>query len=122
MTLYEKSGEFGEAPVVMSNEVIPSLATESFSSVESVETEAVRLNNNRLKSARHLFVQGDDDIVRTFGKPEQVNPEQYRYDTLVRTTGNPSPTIQTSSRLFGNSNVGDLSRTNLQVNNNCPLY
>ncbi len=37
------------------------------------------------------------------------------YDTLVRTTGNPSPTIQTSGRLFGNANVGDPALTNLQV-------
>lgn len=37
------------------------------------------------------------------------------WDTLVRTTGNPSPTIQNQTKLFGNSNVGNLSLTNLQV-------
>jgi hypothetical protein len=37
------------------------------------------------------------------------------WDTLVRTTGNPSPTIQNSTKLFGNSNVGNLALTNLQV-------
>lgn len=37
------------------------------------------------------------------------------YDTLVRTTGNPSPTLATSQRLFGNANVGNIGLTNLQV-------
>lgn len=37
------------------------------------------------------------------------------YDTLVRTTGNPSPTIQNTTNLFGNSNVGNIGLTNLQV-------
>ena len=37
------------------------------------------------------------------------------YDTLVRTTGNPSPTIQNTTALFGNSNVGNTGLTNLQV-------
>jgi len=27
------------------------------------------------------------------------------WDSLVRTTGDPSPTIQTSTQLFGNANV-----------------
>lgn len=37
------------------------------------------------------------------------------WDTLIRTTGNPSPTIGSSTRLFGNANVGNLALTNLQV-------
>lgn len=37
------------------------------------------------------------------------------WDTLVRTTGNPSPAIQNTTNLFGNSNVGNLGLTNLQV-------
>lgn len=37
------------------------------------------------------------------------------YDSLVRTTGNPSPTIAASTRLFGNANIGNLGLTNLQV-------
>lgn len=37
------------------------------------------------------------------------------YDTLVRTTGNPATPINQSTLLFGNSNVGNLSLTNLQV-------
>lgn len=37
------------------------------------------------------------------------------WDTLVRTTGNPTPQLNNSTRLFGNANVGDLALTNLQV-------
>jgi len=37
------------------------------------------------------------------------------WDTLIRTTGNPSPILQQSQRLFGNANVGQLALTNLQV-------
>lgn len=37
------------------------------------------------------------------------------WDSLVRTTGNPAPAIQNSTKLFGNANVGNLSLTNLQV-------
>ena len=37
------------------------------------------------------------------------------WDTLIRTTGDPAQQLQNSTKLFGNSNVGDLSRTNLQV-------
>ncbi len=37
------------------------------------------------------------------------------WDTLIRTTGDPTPTLQASTRLFGNANVGNLSLTNLQV-------
>lgn len=37
------------------------------------------------------------------------------WDTLVRTTGNPSPLLQNTTNLFGNSNVGNLGLTNLQV-------
>lgn len=37
------------------------------------------------------------------------------WDTLVRTYGTPSPVIATSTNLFGNANVGDKSKTNLQV-------
>lgn len=35
------------------------------------------------------------------------------YDTLVRTTGDPSPAIPNSKKLFGNANVGDTGLTNL---------
>lgn len=37
------------------------------------------------------------------------------WDSLIRTTGDPSPTIAQSKNLFGNANVGDLGLTNLQV-------
>ncbi len=37
------------------------------------------------------------------------------YDTLVRTTGDPTPSILNSTKLFGNANVGNLALTNLQV-------
>jgi hypothetical protein len=37
------------------------------------------------------------------------------WDSLIRTTGNPSPAIGASTRLFGNANVGNLALTNLQV-------
>jgi len=37
------------------------------------------------------------------------------WDTLVRTTGNPTNPIINGSKLFGNSNVGDLGRTNMNV-------
>lgn len=37
------------------------------------------------------------------------------WDTLVRTTGDPTPAINNSTRLFGNANVGNLALTNLQV-------
>lgn len=37
------------------------------------------------------------------------------WDTLIRTTGDPSPAIQNNAKLFGNANVGTLSMTNLQV-------
>ena len=37
------------------------------------------------------------------------------WDTLVRTTGNPTAPLQNSTNLFGNSNVGNLALTNLQV-------
>lgn len=37
------------------------------------------------------------------------------YDSLMRTTGDPSPAIAVSTKLFGNANVGDVARTNLQV-------
>ena len=37
------------------------------------------------------------------------------YDTLVRTTGTPAATINASTKLFGNANVGNLAFTNLQV-------
>lgn len=37
------------------------------------------------------------------------------YDTLVRTTGDPSPALVSPTRLFGNANVGQLALTNLQV-------
>lgn len=37
------------------------------------------------------------------------------WDTLVHTTGAPSPALQNTTNLFGNSNVGNLALTNLQV-------
>jgi len=37
------------------------------------------------------------------------------WDTLVRSTGSPATTVQPSSKLFGNANVGQLALTNLQV-------
>lgn len=37
------------------------------------------------------------------------------WDTLIRTTGNPTTPLQNSTNLFGNSNVGNLALTNLQV-------
>ncbi len=37
------------------------------------------------------------------------------WDTLIRTTGDPTPPLQNSTRLFGNANVGSLALTNLQV-------
>lgn len=37
------------------------------------------------------------------------------YDSLIRTTGNPSPVIGATTRLFGNANVGSLQLTNLQT-------
>lgn len=37
------------------------------------------------------------------------------WDTLVRSTGSPTATVNPSSKLFGNANVGQLSLTNLQV-------
>jgi hypothetical protein len=37
------------------------------------------------------------------------------WDSLIRTTGDPTPIIQQSSKLFGNANVGNLALTNLQV-------
>jgi len=37
------------------------------------------------------------------------------WDTLIRTTGDPQTPIVNSSKLFGNANIGDISKTNLQV-------
>lgn len=37
------------------------------------------------------------------------------WDSLVRTTGAPSPAIQPTTILFGNANIGRLDLTNLQV-------
>lgn len=37
------------------------------------------------------------------------------WDTLVRSTGSPTNTIAAQNKLFGNSNVGNLALTNLQV-------
>ncbi len=37
------------------------------------------------------------------------------WDTLIRTTGNPTTPLQAHTNLFGNSNVGQLQLTNLQV-------
>ncbi len=35
------------------------------------------------------------------------------WDTLIRTVGTPSPTIINGAQLFGNSAIGDLSKTNM---------
>ena len=37
------------------------------------------------------------------------------YDTLVRTTGAPSPPVQRRTALFGNANIGQIQLTNLDV-------
>lgn len=37
------------------------------------------------------------------------------WDTLIHVTGNPTTALQNSTNLFGNSNVGNLALTNLQV-------
>lgn len=37
------------------------------------------------------------------------------WDTLIRTTGDPTTPLQPSTRLFGNANVGSLALTNLQI-------
>lgn len=37
------------------------------------------------------------------------------WDSLIRTMSDPSPVIASSTRLFGNANVGKLDLTNLQV-------
>lgn len=37
------------------------------------------------------------------------------WDSLIRTTGDPTPPVQAINNLFGNSNVGNLGLTNLQV-------
>ena len=37
------------------------------------------------------------------------------WDSLVRTTGNPSPSITNNTKLFGNANIGNTALTNLQV-------
>lgn len=37
------------------------------------------------------------------------------YDTLIRTTGNPTTPLSSATNLFGNSNVGQIALTNLQV-------
>lgn len=43
---------------------------------------------------------------------EQIH--QPIYDTLVRSTDSPATTIQSSTMMFGNANVGNLSMTNMQ--------
>jgi hypothetical protein len=37
------------------------------------------------------------------------------YDTLIRTTGDPTTPIVNSSKLFGNGNIGNLAFTNMQT-------
>ena len=37
------------------------------------------------------------------------------YDSLLRTTGAPTTALQSSTKLFGNANVGNLAFTNLQT-------
>jgi len=50
---------------------------------------------------------------RLHGYRERLH--QPLWDTLVRTTGAPSPAIVNSTKLFGNANIGNLSMTNLQT-------
>lgn len=37
------------------------------------------------------------------------------YDTLIRSTGDPTTPIQNGQKLFGNANIGSIGMTNLQV-------
>lgn len=37
------------------------------------------------------------------------------YDTLIRTTGDPSPQLKSSTKIFGNANVGSTEMTNLST-------
>jgi hypothetical protein len=37
------------------------------------------------------------------------------WDTLIRTTGDPTTPIQNGAKLFSNSNIGDLGKTNMNV-------
>lgn len=59
-----------------------------------------------------------DEIVRHSDESRRAGlngqQKQIVYDTLVRTYG-AAAGIATSTRLFGNANIGDLSKTNLQV-------
>lgn len=50
---------------------------------------------------------------RLHGYRERLH--QPLWDTLVRTTGAPSPAIVNSTKLFGNANIGNLALTNLQT-------
>jgi len=50
---------------------------------------------------------------RLHGYRERLH--QPLWDTLVRTTGAPSPGIVNSTKLFGNANIGNLALTNLQT-------
>lgn len=50
---------------------------------------------------------------RLHGYRERLH--QPLWDTLIRTTGDPSPAIVNSTKLFGNSNIGQLALTNLQT-------
>jgi hypothetical protein len=50
---------------------------------------------------------------RLHGYRERLH--QPLWDTLVRTTGAPTPAIVNSTKLFGNANIGNLALTNLQT-------
>lgn len=50
---------------------------------------------------------------RLHGYKERLH--QPFWDTLVRTSGDPSPAIQNSTKLFGNANIGNTALTNLQT-------
>lgn len=50
---------------------------------------------------------------RLHGYRERLH--QPLWDTLIRTTGDPSPAIVNSTKLFGNANIGNLALTNLQT-------
>jgi len=50
---------------------------------------------------------------RLHGYRERLH--QPLWDTLIRTTGDPTPPIVNSTKLFGNANIGNLALTNLQT-------
>ena len=59
------------------------------------------------------------DLVRHSGENRRARLNSVErtdvWDTLIRTTGDPSPVVAASGNLFGSANVGNIDRTNLQV-------